>query len=115
MKPFALLVFGIGSALYSPGQDQIHRIDLPGGKMKYEYVAIRERQHLVRSFFKKYDALFDGSSHQFVMTEGSATCVARITKKGFEVIGDSENMKFKCEMAEILIDLWYESSFKNSN
>lgn len=109
------MIFGFGSALVSFSQDEIVRTEIAGGKLKYEYRAVKERLHLIKSFFNKYDVLYDGSSAEFIIEEGSATAVARITKNGFEIVGDSEDKKFSCENAEILIDLWYEYSHKNSD
>ena len=92
-------------------QETYSRTILPGGKLKYEYHVHKKRAHLVDEFFN----LYAESNREWAMHEGSVTAVARKTRDGFEIVGDGDGKIFKCEMAGLTIDLWYEYAHVNSN
>lgn len=111
MKQLIFFVL-ISTSFFSFSQhEEYKRTTLPGNKLKYEYKVHRKRDYLVKDFF---DQFCNGDKH-YVMTENSNTAVARITKNGFEIVGDAHQSKFLCEEADLLIDCWYKYAKINSN
>lgn len=112
MKQFILvfLIFIVPNFSWSQSESYSYS-KIEGGKLKYEFFVHKSRTHLIDSFFE----LYAENKSEWAIQEGSCAAVARKTRKGFEIVGDGEKQEFDCEMAELLIDLWYEFAHVNSN